>query len=74
MSSHFLFETTYTPPSWTQAPSLQECFLPVLTLTNRPYFLKPETPSAKGNPATPAVETGCPERESKIRPLDSDMV
>lgn len=29
-------------------------FVPVLTLTNRPDFLKLKTPSAKGKPATPA--------------------
>lgn len=69
-----LFARLHTPPGWTQAPSFQERFLPVLTLTIRPYFLKPETPSAKGNPATPALVRGHPGHESKIRPLDSDMV
>lgn len=53
-------------------PSKFQSFLPALTLTNRPYFLKPETPLAKGNPATPAIVRGRPGRESKISPLHWD--
>lgn len=42
----------YTP--WLDSSTFKERFLPALTLSNRPDFLKPETPSAKGNTATPA--------------------
>lgn len=47
VSYHFLLQTLHTNLRLDSGTFLPGRFLPALTLTNRPDFLKPETPSAK---------------------------